>query len=168
MALTGFVSRKAFRSILTARRPPKTCSAVRQWPLLKETAKVCGPVLQHPFATQTLSVSFFAGSSTMRLRGRSARRFPVASARCSVPRDNQHWPCRAAEYTFADRALSESLPPAPPIGSKDDKIGFPPIRMQDNHAGRIAGLLNGSNRNALALCTLPQAGQKFEPFALVQ
>jgi hypothetical protein len=93
--------------------------------------------------------------------------FCAAPARCCVPRDNQHRPGRAAEYTFADRALLEPLPPAPPIGSKDDEIGLPRIGMQDNHARRVAVLFNGSNRNALSLCTFPKAGQQLEPFALV-
>lgn len=105
--------------------------------------------------------------STTRPGGRRARTLLVALPRCSVPRDNQHGPLRAPEHSLSDRTLSEALPPPPPIGSKDHEIGFPRIRMQHNHASRIAVLLDRSNRDARALRTLPQAGQKFEPFALV-
>ena len=37
--------------------------------------------------------------------------------------------------------------------------------MQHDHASGIAVLLDGPNRDAFALCTFPQAGQKFEAFA---
>ena len=39
--------------------------------------------------------------------------------------------------------------------------------MQHDHASGIAVLLDGPNRNAFALCTLPQACQQLETFALV-
>ena len=76
-------------------------------------------------------------------------------------------PRRAAEHPFSDRTLPEALPAAPPVGSKDDQIGFPRIGVQHNHASGIAVLLDGPNRDAFALGTFSQAGQKFEAFALV-
>ena len=39
--------------------------------------------------------------------------------------------------------------------------------MQYDHPGGIAVLLDGPNGDALALRTLPQAGQKFQTFALL-
>jgi hypothetical protein len=39
--------------------------------------------------------------------------------------------------------------------------------MQHDRASGIAVLLDGPYRDALALRTFPQAGQKFETFALV-
>jgi hypothetical protein len=39
--------------------------------------------------------------------------------------------------------------------------------MQHDHISGVAVLLDRSNRNPFALCTLPKAGQKFESFALV-
>jgi hypothetical protein len=39
--------------------------------------------------------------------------------------------------------------------------------MENNDLSRIAVLLDGPNRNAGALGTLPQAGQELETFALV-
>jgi len=102
-----------------------------------------------------------------RLHGRTARRFLVALSRGNVPRDDQHWPRRAAEHTFSDGTLSEPLPAATPVGSKDDEIGLPRIGMQHDGAGWIAVLLDNPYQNSLALCALPQAGKKFETFALV-
>jgi hypothetical protein len=48
-----------------------------------------------------------------------------------------------------------------------DEIGFPGIGMQHDDASSVPMLLDGSNRNLFALCTLAQAGQKFEAFALM-
>jgi len=39
--------------------------------------------------------------------------------------------------------------------------------MQHDCSSRIAMLLDGSNRDALAFCTLPEVGEKLETFALV-
>jgi hypothetical protein len=105
--------------------------------------------------------------TTMRWRGRCARRCPITSARRNVPRNDQHCPRRAAEHTFSDGTLSETLPAPPPVGTKDDEVGLLRIGMQHDRSSWIAVLLDGPNRNALALCALPQAGQKFEAFALV-
>jgi hypothetical protein len=58
------------------------------------------------------------------------------------------------------------LPPSSAVGSEDDEIGFPGVGVQHDHPSGVAVLLDRPNRNAFALCTLPQAGQKFEAFAL--
>ena len=84
-----------------------------------------------------------------------------------VPRDDQHRPCGAAEHTFSDGAFSEPLPATAPVGAKDDEIGLPGIGMQHDHTSWIAVLLDSPYRNSCALCPLPEAGQKFEAFALV-
>jgi len=78
----------------------------------------------------------------------------VALSRGNVPGDDQHRPRRAAEHTFSDGTLSESLPAATPVGSKDDEIGLPRIGMQHDGAGWIAVLLDDPYQNAVALCAL--------------
>jgi hypothetical protein len=97
----------------------------------------------------------------------SADRSSAAPSWLNVPRDDQHWPRRAAKHAFSNRPLSEPLPAASPVGSKDDEIGLPRIGMQHDGAGWIAVLLDNPYQNSLALCALPQAGKKFETFALV-
>jgi hypothetical protein len=104
---------------------------------------------------------------TRRPRDGNARSLLVALRRWSVPGDDQHCPGRAAEHTLADGTLLEPLPAAPPVGSEDDQIGFFGRGLQHDRARRIAMLLDGPNRNAFALRTLSQAGQKLEAFALV-
>ncbi len=114
-----------------------------------------------------------------RLEARSWRRSPgggyatlgsataaVAFSRGNVPRDNKHRPLGAPEDTFSDGTLPETLPPAPPIGTKDDEIGLPRVGMQHNRAGGVAVLLDCPHRNTFAFCAFPQAGQKFKTFAL--
>lgn len=73
----------------------------------------------------------------------------------NVPRDDQHWPRRAAEHAFSDGALSEPLPAASPVGSKDDEISLPGIGVQHDHASRLAVLLDRPYQNSCALCALP-------------
>ena len=59
------------------------------------------------------------------------------------------------------------MPPAPPVGTKDDEIGLPRIGMQHDGSSWIPVLLDGPNGDSRTLCALPQAGQKFETFPLV-
>jgi hypothetical protein len=105
--------------------------------------------------------------STTRPHGRNAGSLLVALPGWSVPGNNEHCPCGAAKHTLSDRTLSETQPTPPPVRSKYDEVGFPRIRMQHDDASWIAVLLDGPNGDALALCTFPQAGQKFEAFPLV-
>lgn len=103
----------------------------------------------------------------MRVGGRFARGRATAFPHWSIRRDDQDGPRRAPEHTFSDRTLPETLPPAPPVGAKDDEVGFPCVGMQHDRACWIAVLLDGPNPDSFALSTRAQAGQKFETFALV-
>lgn len=99
--------------------------------------------------------------------GRFVRGRPTASPRWSIRGDDQGGPRRAPEHTLSDRTLPETLPSAPPVGAKDDEVGFRCVGMQHDRACWIAVLLDGPNLDSFALSTCAQAGQKFEAFALV-
>jgi hypothetical protein len=102
-----------------------------------------------------------AGASTIR----SPRRGPVFPT--PRPAGHQQRPRRSPQHPFSDGTLSKALPPAPPVGSKNDEIGLSRIGMQHDRASRIAVLLDGAHRDAFALGAFPQARQKPETFALM-
>lgn len=144
---------------------------LRRWRNAKETRRTNGPttprtaasVDRHVHRTSALPTAL----RTMRVGGRFARGRPTSSPRWSVPGDDQDGPRRAPEHAFSDGTLPETLPSAPPVGAKDDEVGFPCVGMQHDRASRITVLLDGPNPDSFALSTLPQACQKFEAFALV-
>ena len=97
--------------------------------------------------------------------GLLARASSNGSVRGNVPGHDENRPFGAAQHPLSHRSLPESLPPAPPVGSKNHEIGFSGIGVKHNQFGRIALLLNDADNDPFPLRALAQAGQQVEPFA---
>ena len=103
----------------------------------------------------------------MRGCARSSRGASSALLREHVAWNDQQWPRRAPQHTFADRTLPDTLPSTPTVGAKNDQISLPRVGVQQDGASGVPLLLCGPHRDAFTLGALPQGRQQCEAFALV-
>jgi hypothetical protein len=81
----------------------------------------------------------------------------------SIPGNDENWPRGAAQYALGHRSLSEPPPSASSVGSQNNHIDFPGVRMEHDHAGGIAVLLFDAHLHAGRFGAFPKMAEVFEP-----